>query len=79
VLRSDTNQEVHVLCDNACSHLTRRISETHIQRDGAKQAFMILRGILKLHAIGISVAGQKQLHLTPTNFIEGKQPSFVHR
>eukprot|EP00804_Cyclotella_cryptica_P000562 CCRYP_009970-RE/>CCRYP_009970-RE protein AED:0.07 eAED:0.07 QI:22/1/1/1/1/0.88/9/1092/3640 len=71
VLRSDTNHEVHNLCDNAYSHLTRRISETHIQRDGAKQAFMILRRILKMHAIGIPLVGQNQVHLTPTKFIEG--------
>ena len=62
---------IHEISNQAIKHLQGRISDAHIQRDGTKQAFIILRRILKLHALGVSVVGQK-VHLTNKHFIEGK-------
>jgi hypothetical protein len=77
VLQSDSeNAGIQSACDVAFKHLTGRISEVHIERDGAKQAFVILRRILKLHAVGISVVNQ-DVHLTPSSFVEGKLSIFV--
>lgn len=71
VLQEVDDSGMKEISNAALKHLTGRVSEAHIQRDGAKQSFMILRRILKLHAIGLSVVGQ-QVTLTQNQFIEGR-------
>ena len=76
VLQSDTeNTAIQDQCHYAVKLLQRCVSESHIQREGAKQAFVVLRRILMLHWRGcnggIPVVGHGEIKLTPESFIEG--------
>ena len=58
-------------CANAFKLLKRCISSVIIERVGAKGAFKVLRQILLLHQRGVTVVGQHDLELKPSNFIDG--------
>lgn len=58
-------------CENAFKLLKRCVSSVHIERTGAKGAFLVLRHILLLHRKGISVVGLGNIELTSMSFIEG--------
>jgi hypothetical protein len=77
VLQEVDDVTIQEISDVALKHLTGRVSEAHIRRDGAKQSFMILRRILKLHAIGLSVVGKK-VTITQNQFIEGMKSVSKH-
>ena len=70
VLSEHDDPKIKEIADGALKHLLGRISEAHIQSDGAKQAFMIMRQILKMNAVGVSVVGQK-VNLTQSHFLLG--------
>ena len=71
VLRELDNPELQSICDQAYKHLEERTSKHHIELHGAKQASMILRRMLKLHAIGVAIVGQ-EVQLSQSCFIGGK-------
>jgi len=58
-------------CENAFKLLKRCVSSVHIERTGAKGAFLVLRHILLLHRKGISVVGLDKIELSSASFIEG--------
>ena len=70
VLSEHDDPKIKQIAGEVTNYLLGRISEAHIQSDGAKQAFMIMRQILKLNAVGISIVGQ-QVDMTQAHFMAG--------
>ena len=65
------NGDATLECENAFKHLKRCVSSAIIERNGAKNAFLILRHILLLHLKGISVVGLGDIELTSDSFLAG--------
>ena len=65
------NGDATLQCEHAFKFLKRCVSSVHIERMGAKGAFLVLRHILLLHRHGISVVGLNNIELTSSSFIDG--------
>ncbi|KAL7471935.1 hypothetical protein ACHAXS_012259 [Conticribra weissflogii] len=72
ILQGDhDNSAMQDACHNASQYLRRCISDAHIEREGAKQAFLVLRRILMLHCKTFSIAWHGEMSLDPRLFIDG--------
>ena len=58
-------------CEQAFKFLKRCVSSVHIERTGAKGAFLVLRHILLLHRRGISIVGMDNILVSSSTFIKG--------